>query len=93
MESFTNYSSYRVEIIIADEITMWTRGRGTVRIEWLLANDTSYIININNVLYIPTLIYGIFLIHLVTTKGYNVIFSNDDYTIIKGNKIIGVALK
>jgi len=63
MESFTNYSSYRVAIIIADGTSMWARGRGTVRLEWLLANDSSHLININNILYVPTLIYGLFLIY------------------------------
>ncbi len=65
MESFTNYTSYRTRIIIVDETTMWTKGRGTIRIEWLLADDSSssYIINIINILYISTLIYDLFLIY------------------------------
>jgi len=63
MESFTDYTSYRAGIIIADETTMWTKGRGTTRIEWLLADGSSHTIDIKNVLYIPALIYSLFLIH------------------------------
>jgi len=63
MELFTNYSSYRTGIIIVDGITMWTRGRGTIRIEWLLADGSSHIINIKNVLHVPALIYRLFLIY------------------------------
>jgi len=63
MGSFTNYSSYRAGIIIADGTTMWIKGRGTIRIEWLLANGSSYIINIKNVLHVPALIYSLFLIY------------------------------
>jgi len=33
IESFTDYTSYRAGIIIADGTTMWTKGRGTIRIE------------------------------------------------------------
>jgi len=63
MGSFTNYSSYRTGIIIADGTTMWIKGRGTIRIEWLLANGSSYIINIKNILHVPALICGLFLIY------------------------------
>jgi len=63
MESFTDYTSYRAGIIIVDGTTIWTKGRGTIRIEWLLANDSSHIINIKNILHIPALIYSLFLIY------------------------------
>jgi len=63
MESFTDYTSYRAGIIIADGTTMWTKGRGTIRIEWLLANGSSHTVDIKNVLHIPALICRLFLIY------------------------------
>jgi len=94
MESFTNYSSYRAGIIIADGTTMWTRGRGTVRMEWLLADGSSHVVDIKNVLHVPALTCGLFSIHQVTSKGFNVFFSNDDCAITtKDNRAVGAALK
>jgi len=93
MGSFTNYSSYRAGIIIADGTTIWTKGRGTIRIEWLLANGSSHVINIKNILHIPALIYGLFLIYQVTSKGYKVCFNNDDCAITKDDKVIGATSK
>jgi len=61
--SFTNYSSYRAGIIIADGTTMWIKGRGTIRIKWLLADGSSYVINIKNILYVPALTCSLFLIY------------------------------
>ena len=63
MGSFTNYSSYRAGIIIADGTTIWTKGRGTIRIEWLLADGSSHVINIKNILHVLALIYRLFLIY------------------------------
>jgi len=68
MESFTDYISYRAGIIIADGTTIWTKGRGTIRIEWLLADGFSYTINIKNILHVPALIYSLFLIYQVISK-------------------------
>jgi len=61
--SFTNYSSYRAGIIIADGTTIWIKGRGTIRMEWLLADGSSHVIDIKNVLHVPALICSLFLIH------------------------------
>jgi len=63
MRSFTNYSSYRAGIIIADGTTMWIKGRGTIRMEWLLADGSSYIIDIKNILHVPALTCSLFLIY------------------------------
>jgi len=93
MGSFTNYSSYRAGIIIVDGITMWIKGRGTIRMEWLLADGSSYIINIKNVLHVPALTCSLFLIYQVISKGYKVYFDNDDYAITKDDKTIGTASK
>jgi len=93
MGSFTNYSSYRAGIIIADGTTMWIKGRGTIRIEWLLADDSSYVIDIKNILHVPALIYSLFLIYQAISKGYKVYFDNDDCAITKDDKTIGTALK
>jgi len=91
--SFTNYSSYRAGIIIADGTTMWTKGRGTIRIEWLLADGSSHIIDIKNILHVPALICRLFLIYQVISKGYKVYFNNDDYAITKDDKAVGATLK
>jgi len=93
MRSFTNYSSYRAGIIIADGTTMWIKGRGTIRMEWLLADSSSYIIDIKNILHIPALICSLFSIHQVTSKGYKVCFDNDDYAITKDDKTVGTTSK
>jgi len=93
MGSFTNYSSYRAGIIIADGTTIWTKGRGTIRIEWLLANGSSHVIDIKNILHVPALICGLFLIYQVISKGYKVCFDNNDYAITKDDKTVDTALK
>jgi len=61
--------------------------------EWLLANGSSHIINIKNILYIPALICSLFLIHQAISKGYKVYFDNDDCAITKDDKTVGTALK
>jgi len=62
--------------------------------EWLLADGSSHTVNIKNILHIPALIYSLFLIYQVTSKGFNVFFLNNDYAIItKDNRAIGAALK
>jgi len=61
--------------------------------EWLLADGSSHVIDIKNVLHVPALIYRLFLIYQVTSKGYKVYFNNDDYAITKDDKAIGAALK
>jgi len=93
MGSFTNYSSYRAGIIIADGTTMWIKGRGTIRIEWLLADGSSHVVDIKNILHVSALIYSLFLIHQATSKGYKVCFDNNDYAITKDDKTVGTALK
>jgi len=93
MGSFTNYSSYRAGIIIADGTTMWIKGRGTIRIELLLADGSSHVVDIKNVLHVPALTCRLFLIHQAISKGYKVCFNNDDYAITKDDKAVGAALK
>ncbi len=63
MESFTDYTSYRAGIIIADGTTIQTKGRGTIRMEQLLADGSSHIVDIKNVLHIPALTCSLFLIY------------------------------
>jgi len=61
--------------------------------EWLLADGSSYIVDIKNSLHVPALTCGLFLIYQVTSKGYKVCFNNDDCAITKDDKAIGAALK
>jgi len=61
--------------------------------EWLLADGSSHIVDIKNVLHVPALTYRLFLIYQVTSKGYKVYFNNDDYAITKDDKAVGTALK
>jgi len=61
--------------------------------EWLLADGSSHIVDIKNVLHVPALICGLFLIYQVISKGYKVYFDNNDYAITKDDKTIGTTLK
>jgi len=61
--------------------------------EWLLADGSSHVIDIKNILHVPALIYSLFLIYQVISKGYKVCFDNDDYAITKDDKTVGTTLK
>jgi len=58
-----------------------------------LADGSSHVVDIKNILHVPALIYSLFLIHQATSKGYKVYFDNDDCAITKDDKTIGTASK
>ena len=40
-EEFTQYQSYRAGILLANGSSVWTEGRGTVEMEWLLPEESA----------------------------------------------------
>lgn len=57
---FTEYQPYRAGIQIVDGTTVWTEGRGTVEMEWLVPDGSSNIVSVSDVLHVPALTCGPF---------------------------------
>ena len=43
---FIKYQLYRVDVMIANEAILWTKGRETVDMKWLLSNKSSNIVSV-----------------------------------------------
>ena len=43
---FTEYQSYHINVMIANEVTLWIKGRETIDMKWLLSNGFSNIMNV-----------------------------------------------
>ena len=54
-EDFISYTSLRKAIHITDRTAIYTQGRGSIDIEFILPNNRARVTRINNVLYIPQL--------------------------------------
>ena len=67
---FTDYQPLHAGVIIANGTTVWTKGRGTVEMEWLLEDGTSKIVRLKDVLHVPDLTCGLFSISQATRKGF-----------------------
>ena len=92
-EEFTGYQPYRAGISIADGTTVWTKGRGTVEMEWLVPDGSSNVMSVNDVLHVPALACGLFSISQATRKGFTIKFEGDDCHIFQGTKLVGSAPK
>ena len=90
---FDDYRAYKAGVIIANDITVAITGRGTIEIKWLLPNEFSNLIRLDNVLHVPQLKYGLFLISQATRKELRVVFYNDACQITKDEIAIEYAPK
>ena len=87
-KEFLIYRLYRTDVIVANRSIIQTKGRGTVKIEQLLADRFSYLVRLDDVLYILDLKYGLFLISQTTFKGLGINFLEKEYYILKENQLI-----
>ena len=92
-EEFTNYQSYHAGITIADGLTVWAKGHGTVQHEWIIDDGSTHIVDMKDVLHVPELTCGLFSLNQATRNGLGISFSGEDCHIYKGRKIIGSAPK
>ena len=92
-DDFTDYESHRAGIRIANGTTVWTKGRGTVEMEWLLPDGSSHIVLVKDVLHVPDLTCGLFSISQATRKGMGIFFHGESCDITLDNKTIGSAPK
>ena len=58
-----------------------------------MPDRSSKSVSLTDVLHIPGLTYGLFLISQATRKGLGVTFLGDDYKILRGEDVIGSAPK
>ena len=93
VDEFTEYQQYRAAITIANGATVWTAGRGTIEMEWLLPDGVSNVVSVKDVLHVPDLTCGLFSISQATRKGFGITFLGDDCSILMNNKHIGSAPK
>ena len=92
-EEFTNYQPHRVGITIADGTVVWTKGIGTVEMEWILEDGSSNMVNIADVLHVPDLTCGLFSISQATRKGFGINFLGDDCHLYKEDYLVESAPK
>lgn len=71
---YTEYKPYRAGVTIANGAIVWTKGRGTVEMEWILPDGTTNIVSIKDVLHVPDLTCGLFSIGQATRKGIGINF-------------------
>ena len=60
---FIEYRPYREEVIIVNEVTIWTQEYDIVEMKWLLKNEISNIVRVENVLHISDFICELFSIN------------------------------
>ncbi len=92
-EEFKDYQPYRAGISIADGTTVWTKGRGTIKLDWLLADGTSNVVSMKDIYHVPDLTCGLFSISQATRQGLEVTFKNNECHILQGSKLVGIAPK
>lgn len=92
-EQFIEYQVYRAGIIIANGVTVWIKGRGTVVMEWLLPDGVSNVIDVKDVLHVPDLACGLFSISQAMRKGFEITFIDDDCHILRNGNLLGNAPK
>ncbi len=92
-EEFSRYSAYRIAITIANGNVVWTEGRGLISIELLLPDGSTNLVDIDDVLHVPNLTYGLFSIHQATSKGFGIGFFNNSCHIIRDDTLIRCAPK
>ena len=90
---FIEYRPYREEVIVINEVTIWTQERDTVEMKWLLKNEISNIVRVENVLHVSDFICELFSISQIIKKGFEIAFLGDDYYISKNNVLVESALK
>ena len=92
-DEFIEYRFYREEVIVVNEVIVWTQERDTVEMEWLLKNEISNIVRVENVLHVPDFICELFSISQVIKKGFEIAFLDDDCHISKNNVLVESASK
>ena len=92
-EEFTDYFPYHAAVTVANGANVYTQGRGTVEMEWILQDSTSNIVKVTDVLHVPDLTCGLFSISQATQKGFDINFSGDNCHLYKNNTLVGSAPK
>ena len=88
-EEFTDYQLYYIGITIANRSTVWAKGHRTVQYKWIIDDGSIYTIDMKDILHIPELTCGLFLLNQAIRNSLSISFSGEDYYIYKGSKIIG----
>ena len=90
---FIEYRPYREEVIVVNEVTVWTQERDTVEMKWLLKNEISNIVRVENVLHVSDFICELFLISQVIKKRFEIVFLGDNCHILKNDVLVESASK
>ena len=72
---------------------VWTKGKGTIEMEWALPDGTSNAVDLKDVLHVPDLSYSLFSISQATRKGFEITFVDEDCHIRKDSILTGSASK